>query len=50
MRRIANLATAHCLWAVLEHGLDERGAVLARVPLLAVRPWVGSRVDAECTD
>ena len=47
VRRFANLATAHRLRAVLEHSLDERGAVLARVPLQAVRPWVGSGVDAE---
>jgi len=41
-----NLTTSPRLRAVLEHGLDERGAVLARVPLQAVRPWVGSGVDA----
>jgi len=38
------LAIAYHLWAVLEHSLDERGAVLSRVPLQAV---VSSRVDAE---
>jgi len=46
VRCIMNLTTSPRLRAVLEHGLDERGAVLARVPLQAVRPWVGSGVDA----
>jgi len=36
--------------ADLEHNLDERGAVEARVPLQAVRPWVGSGVDVECAE
>ena len=43
--RFVNLATAHRLRAVHEHGFDERGAVLARVPLQEVRPWVVSGVD-----
>jgi len=50
VRRVANLTTVHRLRVVLEHGLEERGAVLARVPLQEVRPWVGSGVDDECTE